>query len=63
MTDRQAHVLPFDDRSIAAAPYYGSGREAEYRIEGNPGLILAVVRPNRKGEKDRANAPGACNIR
>ena len=53
MTDHKARVLPFNDRSIAAAPYYGSGREAEYRIEGNPGLILAVIRPNRKGQSRR----------
>jgi Arm DNA-binding domain len=53
MTDHTARVLPFNDRSIAAAPYYGSGREAEYRIEGNPGLILAVIRPNRKGQSKR----------
>lgn len=44
-----ARVLPAKDRSIDAAKFEGSGREAEYRIEGNPGLVLVVMAPNAKG--------------
>jgi integrase len=46
-------VLPPKDRSIAAAQHSGKGPEVEYRIEGNPGLILAVIRPSRKGLSTR----------
>lgn len=38
-------TLPAKDRAIAAALFVGDGREVEYRIEGNPGLVLAVMRP------------------
>jgi integrase len=38
-------ILPAKDRSISAAPFYGVGKEAEYRIEGNPGLVLIVFPP------------------
>ena len=46
-------ILPPKDRAIAVAAYYGSGREAEYRLAGNPGLILVVAKPNRRGETGR----------
>jgi len=38
-------ILPAKDRSISSAVFYGSGREAEYRILGNPGLVLVVLAP------------------
>lgn len=46
-------LLPAKDRSIAAAIYYGGGREAEYRVEGNSGLVLVVMKPNRRGQTAR----------
>jgi integrase len=41
--------LPCKDTSIRAAAYGGSGRETEYRIEGNAGLVLTVQAPGRSG--------------
>jgi integrase len=48
-----ARVLPAKDRSISAAPFYGVGKEAEYRIEGNAGLVLIVFPPgaNRRSRR------------
>lgn len=42
-------MLPAKDRSVASAPYEGIGPATEYRIAGNPGLILVVAKPNRSG--------------
>ena len=42
-------TLPFKDQAIRAAAYGGSGRETEYRIKGNPGLVFwhfLVQRPD-----------------
>jgi hypothetical protein len=50
MEDR---VLPAKDRSISAAAYYGGGKEAEYRIEGNAGLVLIVMPPGPDGRSRR----------
>lgn len=38
-------LLPYTDKSVKAAPYLGRGLATEYRIEGNPGLILVVRKP------------------
>ena len=46
-------VLPAKDRSVSAAAFYGSGKEAEYRIEGNPGLVLIVLPPGSDGRSKR----------
>jgi integrase len=46
-------LLPAKDRSVSAAPFYGNAKEAEYRIEGNPGLILVVFPPDSDGRSDR----------
>jgi integrase len=46
-------LLPPKDRSISAAPFYGDGKEAEYRIDGNPGLILIVLPPDARGRNGR----------
>ena len=48
-----AKLLPAKDRSISAAPFFGTGKEAEYRIEGNPGLILIVLPLDSKGRSRR----------
>lgn len=40
--------LPFTDKSVKAAVYLGVGLATEYRIEGNPGLVLVVRKPNQK---------------
>jgi hypothetical protein len=45
---RRGRILPAKDRSISAAPFYGSSKEAEYRIEGNPGLVLIVFPPGAR---------------
>jgi integrase len=42
-------TLPFKDQAIKGAAYDGAGRETEYRIEGQPGLVLAVQPPGRHG--------------
>lgn len=42
-------MLPAKDRSVASAPYEGIGQATEYRIAGNPGLILIVAKPSRSG--------------
>ena len=42
-------TLPAKDKSIAAAAFVGEGREVEYRIEGNPGLVLVLMAPKRDG--------------
>ena len=39
-------ALPFTDKSVKAAPYLGAGLATEYRIEGNPGLVLVVRKPS-----------------
>ncbi len=41
-------TLPFINKSVKAASYLGVGLATEYRIEGNPGLVLVVRRPNLK---------------
>jgi integrase len=46
-------ALPAKNRSISAAPFYGGGKEAEYRIEGNPGLVLVVFPPSEDGRSGR----------
>jgi integrase len=46
-------LLPPKDRSVSAAPFYGDGKEAEYRIEGNPGLVLIVLPPDSDGRSRR----------
>jgi len=46
-------VLPAKDRSVSAAPFYGNAKEAEYRIEGNPGLVLIVLPPDARGRSRR----------
>src|SRR5215831_17277557 len=46
-------LLPAKDRSVSAAPFYGNAKEAEYRIEGNPGLVLVVFPPDSGGRSDR----------
>ena len=51
---RQQRLLPFKDRSISSARHVAAGRETEYRIEGNPGLVLVVQAPNRSGFSSRS---------
>ena len=51
--DRTARLLPAKDKSIAATKFQGSGREAEYRIQGIPGLVLVVQQPRRDGRTSR----------
>ena len=46
-------ILPAKDRSIAGATFDGAGREVEYRIEGNPGLVLAVMAPGKDGRSSK----------
>ena len=46
-------VLPAKDKSIAAATFRGGGREFEYRVDGIPGLVLAVQPPRRDGRSSR----------
>jgi integrase len=46
-------LLPPKDRSVSAAPFYGDGKEAEYRIEGNSGLVLIVLPPDARGRSKR----------
>jgi len=46
-------LLPAKDRSVSAAPFYGDGKEAEYRIEGNVGLVLTVFPPDPNGHSRR----------
>ena len=48
-----ARLLPAKDRSISAAVFYGDGKEAEYRVEGNPGLVLIVFAPDERGRSRR----------
>ncbi|MFM9939430.1 MAG: tyrosine-type recombinase/integrase [Hyphomicrobiaceae bacterium] len=40
-------MLPAKDKSIAAAEFVGAGRETEFRIEGNPGLVLVITAPGK----------------
>ena len=42
-------TLPLKDQAIRAAAYGGSGRETEYRINSNPGLVFVVHQPNKLG--------------
>jgi integrase len=46
-------TLPAKDKSISAARFEGHGREVEFRIEGNRGLVLVVTAPNAKGVSSR----------
>jgi integrase len=46
-------ILPAKHKSIAAARYLGRGRETEYRIDGNPGLVLVVQAPTQAGASTR----------
>jgi integrase len=46
-------VLPAKDKSIAGARFQGNGREFEYRVDGIPGLVLAVQPPKRDGGSSR----------
>jgi integrase len=48
-----SRMLPAKDRSIAAAKFQGNGREAEYRIQGIPGLVLVAQRPRKDGRTSR----------
>jgi Arm DNA-binding domain len=48
-----ARLFQAKDRSVAAARFYGDGKEAEYRIDGNPGLILIIFPPDAKGRRRR----------
>ena len=48
-----AKLLPAKDRSVSAAAFYGNGKEAEYRIEGNPGLVLIILPPGSNGRSRR----------
>jgi len=50
---RTGRVLPAKDKSIGAAKFQGSGREAEYRIHGIPGLVLVAQRPRKDGRTSR----------
>jgi hypothetical protein len=59
-TDRQIGVRKCQGNSFrrkigqfSAARFYGNGKEAEYRIEGNPGLILVVLPPDARGRTRR----------
>ncbi len=42
-------TLAFKDQAVKGATYDGVGRETEYRIEGQPGLVLVVQPPGRSG--------------
>jgi integrase len=53
MLTNMGRVLPAKDKSIAAARFQGSGKEFEYRIDGIPGLVLAVQPPRRDGRSSR----------
>ena len=55
--DRTGRLLPAKDKSIAATRFQGSGREAEYRIQGIPGLVL-VVQQLRGGTADLSYLAG-----
>lgn len=46
-------ILPAKDKSIGTAAFDGDGREVEYRIEGSPGLVLAVMAPRADGAVTR----------
>jgi hypothetical protein len=46
-------ALPFTDKSVKAAMYLGGGLATEYRIEGNPGLVLVVRKPSLKQVSSR----------
>ena len=46
-------MLPAKDRSVSSAPYAGTGPITEYRIAGNPGLVLVVAKPNLSGDSRR----------
>jgi integrase len=50
---RTGRLLPAKDKSIAAATFQGGGREAEFRIQGIPGLVLVVQRPRKDGRTSR----------
>ena len=47
-------ILPFKDRAVAHVQDEGTGREVEYRISGNPGLVLVVQKPNRLGLSEKS---------
>ena len=49
-----AQFLPCKDRAIAHARHRGPGGETEFRIIGNPGLVLVVQKPNRHGVSTRS---------
>ena len=49
-----ARKLPFVTSAIKAAPHVRGTRETEYRIEGNPGLVLVVQPPDRHGISTRS---------
>ena len=46
-------VLPAKDKSIAAAAFAGTGRETEFRVDGIPGLVLAVMPQTAAGTTRR----------
>lgn len=46
-------ILAAKDKSLQAAKFEGRGREVEYRIEGNPGLVLVVGAPNAAGQSTK----------
>src|SRR5215467_12367490 len=53
MLKDMGRVLPAKDKSISAARFQVSGREFEYRVDGIPGLVLAVQPPGRDGRSSR----------
>jgi hypothetical protein len=46
-------ILPAKDVAVRAAGFEGTGRECEWRIEGNQGLVLAVMAPGRSGASSK----------
>ena len=44
-----SRTLSAKNPAIRAAKYVGTGREVEFRIAGNPGLVLVVLAPRRDG--------------
>jgi integrase len=42
-------IITAHDRNVRAATYLGTGTYTEYRVDGCPGLVLAVHRPRQDG--------------
>ena len=49
-----AQFLPFKDRAVKHAKHRALGGETEFRIIGNPGLVLVVQKPKRHGVSTRS---------